>query len=78
MALEVAFLLSRPLGTVPTNLSASSPHPSPPLGVEERVPQGRERRQFRGSMRHTLIGRLFFPTGEERWGEGVSLFGNQS
>jgi hypothetical protein len=23
---------------------ASSPHPSPPFGMEERVPEGRERR----------------------------------
>src|SRR6185503_2245287 len=28
------------------NWSASSPHPSPPFGMEERVPEGRERRRF--------------------------------
>lgn len=37
---------------IPRDLNASSPHPSPPLGEEERVPEGRERRNITaGSLR---------------------------
>ncbi len=35
-------------GPLTINRSASSPHPSPPFRMEERVPEGRERRQLHG------------------------------
>ena len=45
---------------LPMNRSTSSPRPSPPFGIEERVRGGRERRRserFRGSKREISFGR---------------------
>ncbi len=40
------------------NRSASSPQPPPPFGMEERVPEGRERRNFEGSQHKLWLRRI--------------------
>jgi hypothetical protein len=60
-------LLSPPL---PMNRSASSPHPSPPFGMEERVAAGWERRLFvvLGFKARTLVRRILSSI---RWRRGT-------
>ncbi len=59
--------------TLPMNPGTSSPHPSPPFRMEERVPEGRERRRWlvHGfNARKDLFRRILTPALSHPMGEG--------